>query len=84
MTQPSVGEEGEVEKDGRDAAACDKQRLKLGGTNIADVGNVLVGSHGRVVRSMRVDDPVQEQPQEHPQPDEAGDDGEDLDDSCQY
>lgn len=78
MAQPAVGAERDVEEDGGDDAAGDEERLEPAGADVADVGDALPRCHGGVVLAAPVDDPVQQQAEERAEPDDAGDDGEDL------
>lgn len=78
VPQPALGGKGQVEEDGGDGGAGDEEGLELAGANVADEGDLVVAAHPRVVRGVCVDDPVEEQAEEHAAPDEAGDDGEDL------
>lgn len=78
MTQPALGEEGQVEGDGGEDAARDEEGLELLGANVADIGEGLARPDRRVALPVGVDDPVEEHAQEHAEPDEAGEDGEPL------
>lgn len=78
VSQPALRDKGQVQEDGDDAGAGDEERLELLGADVADVRDVLAGVHGRVVRAVRVDDPVQQEPKQHAEPDEARDDWEHL------
>lgn len=78
VSQPALGGKGEVEEDGGDAAAGDEEGLEGVGADVADVGNLLARGHGDVVHAVLVDDPEEEEHEEHGQPDDAGDDGQSL------
>jgi hypothetical protein len=69
VTQPALGDKREVEEDGGDDAAGDEERLEMRGTDVADVGDGLVFTHGRVVLGIGVDNPREEHAKEHAAPD---------------
>lgn len=73
VTQQALRGKGQVEKRCRDGRAGDEERFQLGGTNVADERNVVALVHVRVVLAVCVDDPVEEEAEEHAEPDEAGD-----------
>lgn len=58
MPEPALREEGQVEGDDGDGGAGDEERLQVAGANVADIRDGGVVGHGRVVRAVRVDDPV--------------------------
>lgn len=78
MPQPALGEEGGVEGEGGEDTARDEERLHLVGADVADVGEGLAVGDGRVASAVRADDPVEEEAEEHAEPDEAREDGEPL------
>src|SRR5690606_5311178 len=78
VAEPAVGGEREVQEDGGQDAARDEERLELVRANVGDVRDRGVLRHGGVAPLVMVNDPVEEEPEEGPEPDEAGDDGEDL------
>ena len=45
VSQPTFRCEGEVEKDGGNAAACDEERLQALGADVGDVRYVLIFAH---------------------------------------
>lgn len=65
VAQPALGDKGQVKSDGGDAGAGNEERLEGGGANVADVGNVGVGSHEAVGFLVLVNDPVEEHAEEH-------------------
>lgn len=69
VAQPAVGAKGDVEQDRGEGAAGDEQGLEILGANVADVGYGLRLRHGRVVDSVPLDDPVEEEGQERGEPD---------------
>lgn len=78
VSQPALGGKREVEGHGHDHGPGDEERLQLLRPNVADVRNVLALVHGRVVDAVRVDDPVEEQSEEHPEPHETREDRDHL------
>lgn len=74
VPQPALRHEGEVERDGDDGRACNEERFELLRAHVADVGDFLALVHGRVYAAVGADDPVQQQPEEHAEPDETGED----------
>lgn len=78
VAKPAVGGEREVQEDGRQDAARDEERLELVRANVGDVRDGGVLRHGGVAPLVMVNDPVEEEPEEGPEPDEAGDDGKHL------
>lgn len=77
VSQPTLGDKRQVEEDGGEDAAGDEERAQAVGTDVADVGDVGSLGHGGVAAAVLVDDPREEHTEEHAQPDEAGDYGED-------
>lgn len=51
MAEPAFGGEAEIEEDGGDDAASDEERLQTVCADVTDVGDVLQGGHGRVLRA---------------------------------
>lgn len=78
VAQDAVGEEGQVQENGGEAAAGDEERLELGGADVADVGDALAVLHGAVDLAARVDVPVDQEGEQRGQPEDAGYDGQDL------
>lgn len=78
VTEPALGKEGDVERNDDDAGAGNEERFETGGANVADVGNVCIGPHGREVLALEIDDPVEEETEKHAQPNEGGEDGQQL------
>jgi len=78
VAEPAVGAEGGIEEERGDDAADDEERLQVRGADVADVGDGSGVGHGGVVRPVGIDGPVDEQAEEHAEPDEARDDGYDL------
>ena len=78
VAEPAVGGEREVQEDGGQDTARDEERLELVRADVGDVRDVGVLRHGGVAPLVMVNNPVEEEPEEGPEPDEAGDDGEDL------
>jgi hypothetical protein len=77
VPQPAVGQQGGVERQRRQHAAGDEERLELVGAHVGDVGDGEAGPHLGVARAVGADEPVEEQAEEHGEPEEARDDGED-------
>lgn len=65
VTQPSLGEEGQVKRDDGDAGARDEEGLEIAGANVADVCDGGIRVHPGVVPVVGVDDPVEEHAEEH-------------------
>lgn len=78
VTQPSLGEEGQVERDDGDAGARDEEGLELAGANVADVCDGGIRVHPGVVPVVGVDDPVEEHAEEHAEPYQGGEEWEEL------
>lgn len=81
VAEPALGDKGGVEGDSDDDGAGDEEGLELVGANVADEGDGGTVRHGRVVAAAGVDNPVEEEAEEHAEPDEAGEDGDGLEGS---
>jgi len=76
MSQPPFGQERKVKENSGNAGTSDEEWFERFGSNVRNVGYGLRGIHRWVVRTT-VDVPMDEQAEEHAQPAEARDDGED-------
>ena len=81
VAEPSVGSKRDIEKHGGEDTTGDEQRLQVGCTNVADVGDLLALGHGRVVDAVLRDGPVEQESQKGRKPDKAGEDGRYLESS---
>lgn len=81
MPEPAFGEEGGVEEEGGDDGAGYEEGLEGLGADVGDVGDGLVGVHGRVL-GFAGGGPVDEEAEEGAEPAEGGDEGEDLGGVC--
>lgn len=77
VTQQALGGKRQVEEDGCDGRSRDEERLELAGANVGNEGYVVVRVHVRVVFAIGVDDPVEEEAQQHTKPYEGGEDWKD-------
>lgn len=68
VAQPHIRHKGRVEGDGREDAAGDEQRFEVVGADVADKRDAGAALHLGVVRHAGVDDPVQEEAEEHGEP----------------
>lgn len=78
VAEPALGEEGDVEGQGDDAGAGDEERLELVGADVADVGERHARLHVGEEALLLVHHPPEEHAEQHPQPDDAGEDWEPL------
>lgn len=78
VTQQALSGKRQVEEDSCDSRSRDEERLELAGANVGNEGYVVVRVHVRVVFAIGIDDPVEEEAQEHTKPDEGGEDWKDL------
>lgn len=77
MPQPALSHQRRVEEDSRDDGAGDKEGLEALRADVRDVSNALVGVHGAIVWAAR-GGPDDQHGDEHAEPCESRDDGEDL------